>query len=112
MGDPFALACIARLKTLSTLTLWRVGQLARGPGREPEMPMLAVAVHNHAGWVYRIDGNECFDSTTLGAPPDANELDAQSAVVRLVVEATGRNVHVAWTEVDADTWTAAASFAD
>ena len=112
MADPFAMACIARLKTLSMLTLWRVGQHAEGPGRQPKIPMHAVAIHNHAGWVYRIDGNECFDSTTLGAPPDANELDAQSAVVRLVVEATGRNVHAAWTKVDADNWTATASFAE
>jgi hypothetical protein len=73
--------------------------------------MLAVAVNNHAEWVYSVDGNERFDSTRLEVPTDATELDAQSAIIQLIKDATGRNVHAAWTEVDADTWTATVSFA-
>ena len=113
MGDPFTMTMIGRMKTLSELTLWRVGQHAAGPGRDPDVPIAVIAAHHQSGWAYSIRGDGVQEASFLpGVSPDASELDAQSALVRLVEEATGRAVQAEWTEVDVDTWCAAASFTD
>ena len=111
MEDPFAEATIARFQTLSGFTLWRVGEHAAGPGRERVDPPIAVWASNYqAGWAYSIDGDGAFESSRPPVAPDANVTDAQAAVVNLVARVTGREVEAVWTAVDANTWTAAASF--
>jgi hypothetical protein len=43
MSDSFDWMMIAEIKTLKSVTLWRVGQHAEGPGRRPEEPLVVVA---------------------------------------------------------------------
>lgn len=113
VGEPFDMEAISQIKALDSLTLWRVGQHALGPGRDPEEPIAVVAANNRTGWAHSIDGDGRFDNTNLpGTPPTASERDAQAVLVRLVERATGREVNATWVDVDADTWTATASFAD
>lgn len=112
-SDAFDSRMIAQIKTLKSVTLWRVGQHAEGPGRRPQEPIAVVAANNHTGWAFSTDGDGRFDGTNL---PDVSPADsprvAQAAVVGLIEDATGRDVDASWTEVDADTWIATASFAD
>jgi hypothetical protein len=111
MDDPFAESVIAGFQILRAFTLWRVGEHASGPGRDrADPPITAWAAHYQTGWAYSIDGDGAFESSRPPVPPDASVLDAQVALVNLVSRITGREVEAVWTEVNADTWTATASF--
>jgi hypothetical protein len=112
MVDPFTASNIARLNRLDELTLWRVGEQAEGPGREPEVPLAQIALANDRAWVFSVDGDSRTDSTDLRTPPDAAPEQAQDALVHVVEEATGREVRAVWSSVDADTWVAQATFVD
>lgn len=110
-SDSFDTMMIAEIKTLETLTLWRVGEYAEGPGRRPEESIAVVASRNRTGWAFGIQGDGRFESTNLpGVSPADSPRDAQAAVVDLIEGATGRDVDASWAEVDADTWEARASF--
>jgi hypothetical protein len=103
---------IAQLKSLESLTLWRVGSHAVGPGREPTEGIAAYAADNELPWAFSIDGDGRFDGTRLPVSPEASPSDAQLAVVRVVEASTQRQVEASWRQVDADTWSATARFAD
>ena len=113
MSGSFDSMMIAQIKTLKSITLWRVGPHAVGPGRNPAVPIAVVAANNGTGWAFSIDGDDRFDSTNLpGVLPASTEVEAQAAVVHLIESVTGRDVDASWTELNADTWTATATFSD
>lgn len=113
MSESFDSMMIAEIKMLESITLWRVGRYAVGPGRQPEVPIAVVAANNDTGWAFAIEGDGRFDGTNLpGVSPNGSEHDAQTAVVALIESATSRDVDATWAQLDADTWTAAATFAD
>jgi hypothetical protein len=113
MSGSFDSKMIAQIKTLKSLTLWRVGRHAEGPGRRPKEPIAALAANNHSDWAFSIDGDGRFDGSRLtGSSPVNSPRDAQAALVGMIEDATGRDVDASWTRVDADTWVATASFTD
>ncbi|WP_157537592.1 hypothetical protein [Nocardioides sp. Root190] len=103
---------IGQLESLSSLTLWRVGSHAVGPGREPTEGIAAYAADNNLPWAFSIDGDGRFDGTRLPVSVDASPSEAQLAVVRVVETSTERQVEASWRLVDADTWSATARFAE
>jgi hypothetical protein len=112
MTDPFTMSMVARLDGLEELTLWRVGEQAKGPGRDPGDPVARVALANGQGWAFSVSGDGRVDSTRLSVPPETAAEEAQNALVHLVEEATGREVSAVWSTTDADTWSAEATFSD
>lgn len=113
MIDSFDRRAISQIKELQSLTLWRVGLHAKGPGRHPKDGVAAIAAENKLTWAFSIDGDGRFDGTYLPGTSDSSSVEeAQAALVTLVETVTGRTVSAAWTESDADTWTASAKFAD
>jgi hypothetical protein len=113
VSDSFDSMMIAEITTLETVTLWRVGEYAEGPGRRPDESIAVVAANQHTGWAFGVDGDGRFESTNLpGVSPADSPQDAQAAVIGLIERATGRDVDASWVEADADTWRARASFRD
>jgi hypothetical protein len=113
VSESFDSMMIAEIKTLKSITLWRVGPHAVGPGRNPEVPIAVVAANNGTGWAFAIQGDGRFDGTNIpGVLPVSTKADAQVAVVELIKSATGRGVEARWRELGPDTWTATATFAD
>lgn len=111
MDDSFAEAAIAGIKALTSITLWRVGEHAAGPGHDRrDPPITAWAVHHGTGWAYALDGDASFESSSPPIASGASVSEAQSTIVALVARATRHEVVAVWSEVDADTWSADASF--
>lgn len=107
--DDFEMSMIAQIENLRSITIWRI--TAREVQRHPEEGIVAFARRNRLRWAFSVDGDSRTDSTHLVLAPGAPPAAAETAVVRLVEAATGRRVEATWHQVDADTWTATATYA-